>query len=278
MKKPLSQEERQQLSSYFSTSNANTLLRACQVAFVHRSGMLEGLKVDGEDIFCEVVSLLDYLMKRTSELSQNDVDELFTAMLHRVRDWQDSTPNDRKAVADSVFRIVRKILCHHWDTYYSDRLYDCFTNTLHRYGIIDNEDDVNRFNDHLSEYSKELDEWVNNQYDGNLSNEFDKAIQENRLFFAVVSNPQKAGLIISTLHQLMEGKTKPKDVMMPIRAAIDAGVIRRPTVVEFRNEFGEDRVKGDSSITDYTDKRKEPYNGEDFESMKSIFSRFKNEK
>ena len=79
-----------------------------------------------------------------------------------------------------------------------------------------------------------------------------------------VINPRKVDIIISRLHVLMEGKTKPKDVMMPIRAAIDAGVIRRPTSEEFYDEFGKERVKGKSSVDDYTNPDKTPYTGSDY--------------
>ena len=40
--------------------------------------------------------------------------------------------------------------------------------------------------------------------------------------------------------------------MMPIRAAMEAGAIRRPTWDEFRAEFGEHKLKAKSSFTLYT--------------------------
>ena len=59
----------------------------------------------------------------------------------------------------------------------------------------------------------------------------------------------KAHEIISTLIGFMEGKVKPKDVVMPIRAAIDAGAIRKPTLNEFTVVFGDWRIKSKSSLT-----------------------------
>ena len=56
-------------------------------------------------------------------------------------------------------------------------------------------------------------------------------------FTSAVIDTSKAVEVIILLRQLMEGKTKPKDVLMPVRAAMDAGVIRRPTWEEFCQEF-----------------------------------------
>lgn len=60
------------------------------------------------------------------------------------------------------------------------------------------------------------------------------------------------------LHALLKGKTSPKDRMMPIRAAIDAGVIRRPTYTELQSTFGKDFV-ANSSYHNYTNPDKHPY-------------------
>ena len=92
-----------------------------------------------------------------------------------------------------------------------------------------------------------------------------------RAFAFAVVNLAKVDAIVGLLCQLMEGKTKPKDVMMPVRAAIEAGVIRRPTWEEFCNEFSKDRIKSKASFSDYTNPEKMPYNGADFETMKEAF-------
>lgn len=87
----------------------------------------------------------------------------------------------------------------------------------------------------------------------------------------MVVNASKAAAVITLLRQLMEGKQKPKDVLMPVRAAMDAGAIRRPTWEEFGLEFGAGRVKNKSSFSDYTNPDKEPYTGADFLAMKEKF-------
>ena len=90
-------------------------------------------------------------------------------------------------------------------------------------------------------------------------------------FTPAVIDTTKAVAVIALLRQLMEGKTKPKDVLMPVRAAMDAGVIRRPTWEEFCQEFGSYRLKSKTSFSDYTNPDKSPYTGADFQMMKEKF-------
>lgn len=92
-------------------------------------------------------------------------------------------------------------------------------------------------------------------------------------FTPAVIDTTKAEAVIALLRQLMEGKTKPKDVLMPVRAAMDAGVIRRPTWEEFCQEFGSNRLKSKTSFSDYTNPDSKPYAGADFEMMKDKFRR-----
>ena len=92
-------------------------------------------------------------------------------------------------------------------------------------------------------------------------------------FQLLVTRPECADLVISRLHELMDGKSKPRDVLMPVRAAIEAGAIRRSTWAEFIAEFGSKRVsKG--SLYSWTDPMRDCYDGEpQFLSMVEEFRR-----
>jgi hypothetical protein len=92
-----------------------------------------------------------------------------------------------------------------------------------------------------------------------------------------VVNVAKVDAVVNLIRQLMEGKTKPKDVLMPVRAAMDAGVIRRPTWEEFYKEFGSYRLKSKTSFSDYTNPDKSPYTGADFQMMKEKFRQLMSE-
>lgn len=89
-------------------------------------------------------------------------------------------------------------------------------------------------------------------------------------FSALVTNPSRTDAILEKLHELVERPGKPKTIIMPIRAAMDAGAISRPTWEQFCAEFGKDRVRSKSSLTDYTNENY-IYVGNDFESMKETF-------
>lgn len=92
-------------------------------------------------------------------------------------------------------------------------------------------------------------------------------------FMAVVINKEKATDVLTLLHQYMKGKSKPKDIMRPVRAAIEAGVIRRPTFGEFRAEFGSIMDKRKTSFSNYTNTEMAHFIGDgQFEKMKDAFS------
>lgn len=80
-------------------------------------------------------------------------------------------------------------------------------------------------------------------------------------FRLLVTKPECADKVIARLHELMKEKMKPRDILMPIRAAMEAGAIRRPTWAEFIAEFGSKRAsKG--SLSNYTDTTKVRFDGE----------------
>ena len=63
----------------------------------------------------------------------------------------------------------------------------------------------------------------------------------------------KAEEVIGLLRRYMDGKNrnKPKDIMMPVRAALDARVIRKPTYTEFKAAFPEFVPRAKSSFDGY---------------------------
>ncbi len=55
--------------------------------------------------------------------------------------------------------------------------------------------------------------------------------------------------ILAMLHEQIDKKTKPKDILLPLRCAVDAGVIRKPTWSEFCEEFGSHKLKSKASLS-----------------------------
>lgn len=80
-------------------------------------------------------------------------------------------------------------------------------------------------------------------------------------FKRLVVSPEYADKVISRLHILMENRLKPRDLLMPLCAAIKAGAIRRPTWAEFIMEFG-CKCTSKASLSNYTDPTKDKYGDE----------------
>lgn len=89
-------------------------------------------------------------------------------------------------------------------------------------------------------------------------------------FYSVVIVHSKAQEVIALIHRFLKGKTNPKDVAMPFRAAMEAGVIRRPTYGEFVSEFGEGRISK-SMFEGCCRPDNNPYFGEAYDKMVEMF-------
>ena len=70
-------------------------------------------------------------------------------------------------------------------------------------------------------------------------------------FQNLVTHPDKAEAVIKKLHELVDRQTRAKDIVKPIRAAMDAGVLGRPTWRQFCTEFGPDKLKSSTSLNMY---------------------------
>ena len=95
----------------------------------------------------------------------------------------------------------------------------------------------------------------------------------------ILKNTDDKWSIIRDIQQYMLEKTKTKDILMPIRAAMDAGLIRRPTYDEFKAAFPNIRHIAKSSLSYYTNELNtgsaHPYHGPAYEDMVRDFERIK---
>lgn len=101
---------------------------------------------------------------------------------------------------------------------------------------------------------KEVELKINNH--DNVENTQDDNMTQSDYSFVIKND--LAAIIIEKIRELVKGKMKPKDKMMPIRAAIDAEAIRRPTLNEIKKVFGNDFIEK-SSYYNYTNPFKESY-------------------
>ena len=90
-----------------------------------------------------------------------------------------------------------------------------------------------------------------------------KRKQEPADFRNAIKYSAKVDQIIAVLKQMMEGKTQARDIIRPIRAAMDIGLIRRPTFREFIETFHPEVHIAKSTFSDYTNPDNAPFVGDD---------------
>lgn len=178
MKKMLNKKEKQLVRKHFGDDQKHPLLMACDEVFASRAGRLVGVKANGEEVFCEVASLADYLMEAPNKsLHQNDIDKIYTGLVNDYREWEQSTPHDREIIADTVFRIVRQLMCHYCGLWQSDEVYVMMDETLKRESRAFNEEELNQIDSRLLSCSEMLDAWVNQDYDGHFWEKIEAVIK-----------------------------------------------------------------------------------------------------
>jgi hypothetical protein len=91
---------------------------------------------------------------------------------------------------------------------------------------------------------------------------------------AFVVKQEIAELVIAKITELVNMESKPKNIIRPIRAAMDAGVLYRPSWEAFIEEFGRNKVRSKSSLNDYTNPEIEPYTGKSYKTLVDIFKQF----
>lgn len=93
-------------------------------------------------------------------------------------------------------------------------------------------------------------------------------------FRSAIIAEEYADEITTLLHKYMKGKSLPKDIMRPVRAAIDAGVLRPLSYYEFEQEFGNILGNSRSSLNKYINKEYIGFKKDSlFEIMKQNFIR-----
>lgn len=263
-----------QLEMIQAQFSRHPLLTSCHRAFTRYQANMQPLLFAPEEVFCESAIIIDQIMKlpQTNEVKEY-IAELWNKLRIKYSKWEKkATPKNLDMAVSSVLYTVAIAMNRHWTTFYYVDVTQWLLQAIQQGMEVDYHDMVCVFSDLLDD-GDDIEDWINNNYSGHLNDEIVAVIKGKQLFSSAVINPSKASDIITRLHQLMEGKKKPKDVMMPIRAAMDAGAIRRPTEEEFNQEFGQRRVKAKSSFNDYTNPDRNPYSGSDFDTMKSEFKK-----
>ena len=132
-------------------------------------------------------------------------------------------------------------------------------------------DDIDSFFTILDEISilTDLLECRASVYDIDFLPDISKASPND--LFSLCTERRKAEVLVAKLQELTLGKTTPKALVMPTRAAIDLGEIRRPSYEQFLAAFNLDsKDVSKSSYNNYTNTMAYDYDGEDYKRVKQI--------
>lgn len=172
----LSEEERKRVREAFGQ---HPLYAACATVFPRRAAHLNGLDIMEEDIFCAAAELLDVLYNAEVPPSQPSIDKLWIEIYRDIRKPQPAaSEDDKRQVAHTVFAIVRKVLCHHWETRLCETLFERLGHTIDKEVKAVDAEEMEQFMSQLIRETNSLQEWVNNVYDGALGKEIDACLSK----------------------------------------------------------------------------------------------------
>jgi hypothetical protein len=111
------------------------------------------------------------------------------------------------------------------------------------------------------------------------------AIEELKRWVNELRNPKKpitglrsfvvkqeiADAVIHKISSHVNLETKPKSIVMPIRAAMDAGVMHRPSWEAFLEEYGSNKISSKSSFNSYTNPLDSPYKSASYQTLVEEF-------
>ena len=104
----------------------------------------------------------------------------------------------------------------------------------------------------------------------------EKAVLAAKLFTSSLVDMRKASMVISLLYELTKGRRNAKTILCPLRAAIDAGVLDKPSYKDFINVFGCEDIVSKSKYSEFLSQK---YNGYKnvglYRSAKAKFSKLK---
>ena len=87
----------------------------------------------------------------------------------------------------------------------------------------------------------------------------EKAVLAAKLFTSSLVDMRKASMVISLLYELTKGRRTAKTILCPLRAAIEAGVMERPSYKDFIEVFRCEDVLSKSKYSEFLNPRYDGY-------------------
>ena len=80
-------------------------------------------------------------------------------------------------------------------------------------------------------------------------------------------------MVVDKITSYVNAENKPKPIVRPIRAAMDSGVLHRPSWDAFVEDYGPNKISSKTSFNDYTNPEKEHYNGASYKALVDEFKK-----
>ena len=90
---------------------------------------------------------------------------------------------------------------------------------------------------------------------------------------AFVVKPEIADVAVDKITSYVNVENRPKPIVRPIRAAMDSGVMHRPSWDAFVEEYGSNKISSKTSFNEYTNPEKEPYYGASYNALVDEFKK-----
>lgn len=259
---------------YWSSISFSKLKSEHELSVTNGNGLLQVLS----HALLAVRELLDKLKAGYLYFEEKEFDYIYEAnyLLYKRDYWPKEGSNFRQNVetnflrhADNCIEELKHLLWQEkqdfvhsavgviWRDFFSDKkeLYKRMKND----GI--DEEQWKYFFQHICRF-EEYDRWIE---------ELQHPAPARKGLRAYVVKPEKADIIVKRIIELVKAQSKPKQIMMPIRAAIDAGAIERPNWESFEDEFGKGKLSSKTSFSDYTNPDKQPYTTTGYQSLVEEF-------
>lgn len=167
----------------------NGLLQTCQRVWPDRQAIITSFAACAEDIFCEVVWLVDELIETDRDSDAISLTKgLWTTVTNHISSWAGQVSlTDRYLAVSTVFRIVATAFSLHWESYYSDRLREALLDVENEkmpapkdlYDLRQGQRQQEELLMSIASCSELLSEWVNEYIDNPnlwLTEEIDMAL------------------------------------------------------------------------------------------------------
>ncbi len=150
------------------------LLFSCQQAFTRYQANMAPLLLSPEEVFYESAVIIDQIMGLPPSEVETYVNGLWNKLRIKFSKWEKtSSPENLDMACSSIFYTVAMVMHLHDSIFYN---YDV---NWWLFGVVQKEikkinyEDTQRVFYDLLEEGDEIEEWINNEYDGNLYNEID---------------------------------------------------------------------------------------------------------